>query len=559
MGAEAAPRYQKMNAVSAISFYVDKATGEVPGNKILLVDDETAVIMAMVKTFTEVMKQDIFLVEKLSQENRSKQTHMKALCLLRPTPKNLELLVKELREPKYEQYFLYFTNILSSDFLAELAAADQHEVVSAVEEVFADFYAYNTDLFSLSMGSTSSLLSQTSWRDDQFARLSDGLAAALLALKMSPVIRYQGSSEIARTLGQELTARIRGEQVLFHSGNEGSPPVLLILDRRLDPVTPLLTQWTYQAMIHEFLSIKHNRVKADFAGQKDEFVMAAQHDTIFRENMFNNFGDMTEVISQLGERWRQRSHRPGTVESFEDIKNILSQMPDMQREMGEAERHLMVFGQMQEIIDQRQLLTVSEVEQELVSKNDHAKGFQMVESLFRNPNVKRQDLVRVAMLYALHYHKDSKSRLSQVMRMLEERGVERDLQELVTTVLQYGGGPEMARDLFFGGGATSLFKKKPRKLKGVDSVYTQHEPYLTRVLEALGAGSLDSSDFPFTRESMASSRAPRDILVFFVGGATFEEALSVHRLNEEGSLRIVLGGTEIHNSFSFLEEATGTY
>jgi len=35
---------------------------------------------------------------------------------------------------------------------------------------------------------------------------------------------------------------------------------LLILDRRNDPVTPLLSQWTYQAMVHELLGINNGRV-----------------------------------------------------------------------------------------------------------------------------------------------------------------------------------------------------------------------------------------------------------------------------------------------------------
>jgi hypothetical protein len=34
----------------------------------------------------------------------------------------------------------------------------------------------------------------------------------------------------------------------------------MILDRRNDPVTPLLAQWTYQAMVHELIGIHHGRV-----------------------------------------------------------------------------------------------------------------------------------------------------------------------------------------------------------------------------------------------------------------------------------------------------------
>ena len=42
------------------------------------------------------------------------------------------------------------------------------------------------------------------------------------------------------------------------------PPLLLILDRRNDPVTPLLNQWTYQAMVHELLGIQNGRVDLSF-------------------------------------------------------------------------------------------------------------------------------------------------------------------------------------------------------------------------------------------------------------------------------------------------------
>ena len=35
---------------------------------------------------------------------------------------------------------------------------------------------------------------------------------------------------------------------------------VLILDRKDDPVTPLLLQWTFQAMVHELLGLHDNRV-----------------------------------------------------------------------------------------------------------------------------------------------------------------------------------------------------------------------------------------------------------------------------------------------------------
>lgn len=42
---------------------------------------------------------------------------------------------------------------------------------------------------------------------------------------------------------------------------------------------------------------------------------------------------------------------------------------------------------------------------------------------------------------------------------------------------------------------------------------------------------------------------PQDIIVFVIGGATYEEALTVYNLNRSTpGVRIVLGGTTVHNT-----------
>ena len=50
------------------------------------------------------------------------------------------------------------------------------------------------------------------------------------------------------------------ETELFEFRRPDVPPLLIILDRRDDPVTPLLMQWNYQAMVHEVLTLTNNRV-----------------------------------------------------------------------------------------------------------------------------------------------------------------------------------------------------------------------------------------------------------------------------------------------------------
>lgn len=53
---------------------------------------------------------------------------------------------------------------------------------------------------------------------------------------------------------------MKSNEALFDFRPTQVPPLLLIIDRLNDPVTPLLSQWTYQAMVHELLGIQNGRV-----------------------------------------------------------------------------------------------------------------------------------------------------------------------------------------------------------------------------------------------------------------------------------------------------------
>ncbi|MPC18282.1 Vacuolar protein sorting-associated protein 45 [Portunus trituberculatus] len=50
-----------------------------------------------------------------------------------------------------------------------------------------------------------------------------------------------------------------------------------------------------------------------------------------------------------------------------------------------------------------------------------------------------------------------------------------------------------------------------------------------------------------------SPRRPQHIVVFIIGGATYEESMAVHQFNtKSNNTRIILGGSTIHSTASFL-------
>ena len=92
-------------------------------------------------------------------------------------------------------------------------------------------------------------------------------------------------------------------------------------------------------------------------------------------------------------------------------------------------------------------------------------------------------------------------------------------------------------------------------LKGVENVYTQHSPRLEATLQNLIKGRLKEQQYPFVEGSGTTRDKPQDIVVFMIGGSTYEEAKMVAQVNASvPGIRAVLGCTSVHNSTTFLEE-----
>ena len=171
---------------------------------------------------------------------------------MRPVPSSIEYIKAEFKDPPFEEYYLYFSNALPLATIDSLAAADMHEVCREIKEYFCDFVAINTDLFSLNIKEPL-LLSPTQWNPDCLERSVQGITGVLLSLKKKPVIQYEINSAAAEKLAREILISIENEGQLYDFKKTDTSPLLLILDRRNDPVTPLLTQRTYRAMAHELM------------------------------------------------------------------------------------------------------------------------------------------------------------------------------------------------------------------------------------------------------------------------------------------------------------------
>lgn len=549
-----------MNVVQAVKLYVSKMTEESgPGMKVLLMDKQTTSIVSMVYSQSEILQEEVYLFERIETTgNIEPMKHLKCIAFLRPTKENVALLSKELRNPKYGVYYIYFSNIISKADIKTLAECDEMEVVREVQEFYGDYLAVSPHLFSLNIPACAEGLT---WDPTHLTRSVQGITAVLLSLKKNPFIRYQQTSDMAKRLAEKVREVLSKEDKLFEFRHPDPPPLLLILDRRDDPITPLLSQWTYQAMVHELLTITNNRVNLShipgISKELKEVVLSAEHDEFYADNLYLNYGEIGQTVKELMDEFQAKAKSHQKVESIADMKAFVEAYPQFKKMSGTVAKHVAVISELSSLVGKRNLLEVSEMEQELACQNQHSQQLQRIRSLIGNSKVRDEEACRLVMLYALRYKKHSNNDITGLVEALKRRGVSEDKTKMVYNILEYGSSQDMAADTIVSQETVvKITKRLFKDLKGVENIYTQHVPLLKETLEDLIKGKLRETVYPFLGTTQGPRRV-QDVIVFMIGGVTYEESLAVHQLNRStttGGMHIVLGGTTIHNSQSFLEE-----
>eukprot|EP01127_Copromyxa_protea_P020956 TRINITY_DN7086_c0_g1_i1.p1 TRINITY_DN7086_c0_g1~~TRINITY_DN7086_c0_g1_i1.p1 ORF type:complete len:561 (+),score=137.81 TRINITY_DN7086_c0_g1_i1:87-1769(+) len=554
-----------MNVVKALRDYIGKMVRITGGMKVLLLDSETSGIVSMVYTQSEVLQEETYLFERLDTQNREVMAHLKAICFIRPTAENINLLKKELRKPKYGEYYIFFTNVISKNYLEQLAAADEHEVVHEVQEFFGDYYAVNPDCWSLNLSPSSCISVGNSPPSEAIVeRIVEGLFSCLLSLKIRPYIRVQKSSTTAKMIGNSLLERMKQNKSLFTFRAPEVPPVLVILDRFDDPVTPLLSQWTYQAMIHEMIGVEKNLVdlsKCSSNTKKEvaQVVLSPEQDPFYKENMYKNFGELGISIRSLVDNYSAKSKLNSNIQTLDDMKEFVKNYPEFKKLSGSVTKHMAIMTELQAQVAQRNLLDVSELEQTLACHENHEQALEAINGFFANNKVKAGDMLRLVMLYSLRYQNTPGNQTSRFLSMLKDKGCSEADVKSVKQLIAYGGSEVRSKtiDLF----GQSFFAKATGDLKrglmGVTNIYTQHQPLLSQTVDDIIKGTLPELSFPFL-EGAPTKAKPQNVLIFMTGGITYEEAFAVNGLNASSSTNVLLGGTSILNSTQFINALNST-
>ena len=252
---------------------VKDAKASIDGQYMVLVTDDSAlrIITSALKMY-DIVEQGVVAVENL-ELLRAPYPGMDALYFIKPCEESVQRLIEDFEpdarggsrgaEPLYSAAHLYFTSRVSDTLFDRInGCAPLIERVRTFKEVNIDFRAKEASFFSLDTADAFGRLFRrdavaTGARDNCIAEMVAQLTTVFASIGEYPYIRYDASSPVMPAVAEQLERAIlefMGQHGTFHPRDPRC--TLLLLDRGVDVVSPLLHECTYQSMVYDLMTPK---------------------------------------------------------------------------------------------------------------------------------------------------------------------------------------------------------------------------------------------------------------------------------------------------------------
>lgn len=588
--------------------YLDVLIPRTEEMKILLVDETTLHIISMAVSQAELLERNVLLVDEISRvENRNTSKLFRCIFFIRPDERSVSYACEELEKRRYTSYSIAFCAATCPDYLNRLAYADVQHLVKDVQEIFCDFCVVNSDAyfiesnynpFATSFFGRPGEAEYAVKTELDSMRIAEGITSVMAAFQCVPFIRFDTQSPSASNVASDLTDMLRNDPELFQY--PANDTVLLILDRNMDPLTPLFTPWTYQAMLHEHFGVGFNVIQlpdelqsedrlggrrnaagesatSASSGKDQQMVVSAKDDALFADNMFRQWGEVCVRLKEAVDRCKDAVSIDRSTLSMEDLQVLVQSVPQNRAMTLTATKHVTLASLMSNIIKRTSLLEVSLLEQEMFTQANATDHWNRIVAFSQRCGVDPQHVLRLCLMYYLRYEHNNTnvnpnekgSVLSKTKSVLDQL-TGGDHYQKIKSIRNFFGEKNSTERLY---PATSLVQSVISHLQRDDpqkNIYAQHEPFIKQLLLELLAGKLSESRYRISSASTrqySTTQRVKNVWVFLCGGYTFKEAAFVHDLNDgkvrwtgplaDGvtgkSVTCMLGGDKVLNAGAFLD------
>nr|XP_051205485.1 probable protein transport Sec1a isoform X3 [Lolium perenne] len=561
---------------------------------------------------------------------------MDAIYFIQPTKENIVMFLSDMsgRSPLYKKAYVFFSSPIQKDLVSQIKKdLSVLPRIGALSEMNLEYFPIDSQGFitdheraleELFCESAEGFNKYNACLNTMATRISTVFAS----MREFPRVHYRVAKTIdastMTTLRDMVPTKIAAGVWNYLSKYKTSIPEfpqtetceLLIVDRSVDQIAPIIHEWTYDAMCHDLLFMDGNKYvhevpsKNGSASEKRE-VLLEDHDPVWLELRHAHIADASERLHDKMTHFVSKNKaaqlhqaRTGAELSTRDLQKMVQALPQYSDQIDKLSLHVEIAGKLNSIIREQCLRDVGQLEQDLVFGD---AGTKELINFFRTQlGVSRENKLRLLMIYAaINPEKFESDKGTKLMQLA---GLSTDDMIAVNNMRCLCADTKKAS----GGGFTLKFdvhkaKDGHRKERtGEESAWalSRFYPVLEELIEKLSKGELPKDEYncmndpspsfhglPSTTStsartspahSMRSRRTggswarPRGsddgyssdsvlkhassdfkklgqrIFVFVIGGATRSELRAAHKLTSKLKREVILGSSSLDDPPQFI-------
>ncbi|KAK9079729.1 hypothetical protein SSX86_001402 [Deinandra increscens subsp. villosa] len=594
--------------------------------KVLIMDKVTVRIMSHSCKMAELTEEGVSLVEDINKR-RQPLPNMDAVYYIQPTKENVTMLVSDLsgKSPLYRDAYIFFSSTIPKELVAEIKKEPTIKSrLRGMKEMNLEYFTIDSQCFITDHGKALEEL----YGDEEISRKGDEcltamanrIATVFASMLEFPFVRYRAAKSLDPTtmttfcdlIPTKLAAAVWNSLSKYKS-LPNFPQIetcdLLILDRSIDQIAPIIHEWTYDAMCHDLLEMDGNKYVHEVQSKTGDYekkeVLLEEHDPVWSELRHSHIADaserlhekMTNFVFKNKAAQMQQGSRDGEQVSTRNLQKMVQALPLYNEQMDRLSAHVGIAGKINSIIRETGLMGLGQLEQDLVFGDAGIKD--VINFLTEQMDLTYEYKVRLLMIYAATHPEKFES--DELTKLIELGNLSPDdvnavynmrFLEAAPETFQSSNNPkhglrkdrpgeESAWQLSrFYPMIEELIEKLSKNELPVNEYPCMNDPSPTfhgashyvsaRVLDTPSAHSMRSrrstvtrprysddgysSDSVLRRTASEFRKMGKRIFVFIIGGATRSELRVCHKLTANLMREVILGSSSLDDPAQFVEK-----
>ncbi|KAI3896041.1 hypothetical protein MKX03_031985 [Papaver bracteatum] len=491
-------------------------------SKVLIMDKFTVKIMSSSSKMADIIGQGVTLAEDIDKGRQPFPT-TDAVYFIQPSKENVAKFLSDMsgKHPSYRKAFVFFSSSLPEKLRAHIMSHTRVlERIGALKEMNLEY---------LSIDSQGFVTDNERALDEIFGEdvnacvnvMANRIATVFASLREFPFVRYRAAKIDAFTLTTmrdlvptKLAAAVWNQLTNYKERLKHFPQTetceLLILDRSVDLISPVIHEWSYDAMCHDLLNMDGNKYVYEVpskTGDKPEKkdVLLEDHDPVWLELRHAHIAEASERLHEKTAAFVAKNKAAqiqygsgiGDQLSTRELQKMVQDLPQYSEQIDKLSLHVEIAGKINRIIKEMGLRDFGQLEQDLVFGD--AGPSEVKKFLRMKKDATRENKLRLLMIYSVAY--PEKFEGEKGLKLMQLAGLSQDdmtavnnmrlLDDTLATEKKSKGG----FSLNFGSQKKKHAIRKERKGEEETWALSRFNPMIGELIEKLNKGELPKNEY----------------------------------------------------------------